>query len=64
MKGFIGSANIDTNSRLCMASSVAGHVRAFGEDIVPGAYDDLDSATWRSWSAATWPGAIRFCISA
>ena len=44
MKGFIGSANIDTNSRLCMASSVAGHVRAFGEDIVPGCYDDLDSA--------------------
>ncbi|MBN9280613.1 MAG: molybdopterin-dependent oxidoreductase, partial [Hyphomicrobium sp.] len=30
MKGFIGSANIDTNSRLCMASSVAGHKRAFG----------------------------------
>ena len=29
MKGFIGSANIDTNSRLCMASSVAGHRRAF-----------------------------------
>ena len=30
MKGFIGSANVDTNSRLCMASSVAGHRRAFG----------------------------------
>jgi assimilatory nitrate reductase catalytic subunit len=42
MKGFIGSANIDTNSRLCMASSVAGHVRAFGEDIVPGCYEDLE----------------------
>jgi assimilatory nitrate reductase catalytic subunit len=40
MKGFIGSANIDTNSRLCMASSVAGHVRAFGEDVVPGVYKD------------------------
>ena len=36
MKGFIGSANIDTNSRLCMASSVAGHKRAFGSDTVPG----------------------------
>ncbi len=36
MKGFIGSANVDTNSRLCMASSVAAHRRAFGEDIVPG----------------------------
>ncbi|MBS9479037.1 nitrate reductase [Ancylobacter radicis] len=44
MKGFIGAANIDTNSRLCMASSVAGHVRAFGEDIVPCCYEDLDEA--------------------
>jgi assimilatory nitrate reductase catalytic subunit len=44
MKGFIGSANIDTNSRLCMASSVAGHIRAFGEDVVPGCYEDLDEA--------------------
>jgi len=44
MKGFIGSANIDTNSRLCMASSVAGHKRAFGEDIVPGCYEDLERA--------------------
>ena len=44
MKGFIGSANIDTNSRLCMASSVAGHVRAFGEDIVPGCYEDIEAA--------------------
>ena len=44
MKGFIGSANIDTNSRLCMASSVAGHVRAFGEDIVPGVYQDWEEA--------------------
>src|SRR6185437_8464693 len=42
MKGFIGSGNIDTNSRLCMASSVAGHVRAFGEDIVPGVYEDWE----------------------
>ncbi|MDP3896856.1 MAG: molybdopterin-dependent oxidoreductase [Mesorhizobium sp.] len=44
MKGFIGSGNIDTNSRLCMASSVAGHRRAFGEDIVPGIYEDFDAA--------------------
>ncbi|MEM1075814.1 MAG: molybdopterin-dependent oxidoreductase [Pseudomonadota bacterium] len=44
MKGFIGSANIDTNSRLCMASSVAGHKRAFGTDTVPGTYEDLDDA--------------------
>src|ERR1700730_8350188 len=44
MKGFIGSANVDTNSRLCMASSVAGHRRAFGVDTVPGCYEDLDEA--------------------
>ncbi len=44
MKGFIGSANVDTNSRLCMSSSVAGHRRAFGSDTVPGCYEDLDAA--------------------
>ena len=44
MKGFIGSSNIDTNSRLCMASAVAGHVRAFGEDVVPASYEDLEAA--------------------
>ena len=44
MKGFIGSANIDTNSRLCMSSAVAAHVRAFGEDVVPCSYSDLDEA--------------------
>ncbi|WOJ91034.1 molybdopterin-dependent oxidoreductase [Methylocapsa polymorpha] len=44
MKGFIGSANVDTNSRLCMASTVAGHRLAFGSDTVPGCYEDLDEA--------------------
>ena len=44
MKGFIGTANVDTNSRLCMSSSVSGHRRAFGSDTVPGCYDDLDEA--------------------
>jgi assimilatory nitrate reductase catalytic subunit len=44
MKGYIGSANIDTNSRLCMASSVAGHRRAFGSDSVPCSYEDLERA--------------------
>lgn len=44
MKGFIGSANVDTNSRLCMASSVAGHKRAFGSDTVPGCYEDIEEA--------------------
>src|SRR5688572_11354388 len=45
MKGFIGTANIDTNSRLCMASAVAGHKRAFGEDLVPMSYEDLEQAS-------------------
>ncbi|MEW5704669.1 MAG: molybdopterin-dependent oxidoreductase [Pseudomonadota bacterium] len=44
MKGFIGAANIDTNSRLCMASTVAGHTRAFGSDTVPGCYEDIEEA--------------------
>ena len=44
MKGFIGGANIDTNSRLCMASAVAGYTRAFGADTVPNDYTDLEQA--------------------
>lgn len=44
MKGFIGSANIDTNSRLCMSSAVAGQKRAFGSDTVPCSYEDLERA--------------------
>jgi assimilatory nitrate reductase catalytic subunit len=44
MKGFIGSANIDTNSRLCMSSAVAAHKRAFGSDTVPLCYEDLEQA--------------------
>ncbi len=42
MKGFIGASNIDSNSRLCMASAVAGHKRAFGADIVPVCYEDIE----------------------
>ena len=43
-KGFIGTPHVDTNSRLCMASSVAGHRRAFGADVVPQNYADLELA--------------------
>ena len=43
-KGFLGTANVDTNSRLCMSSSVVGHKRAFGEDLVPTCYEDIDHA--------------------
>ena len=44
MKGFIGSGNIDTNSRLCMSSAVSAHKRAFGEDIVPMSFSDITKA--------------------
>lgn len=42
VKGYLGTANIDTNSRLCMSSAVAAHKRAFGEDIVPASYTDFE----------------------
>ena len=44
MKGFIGSNNIDTNSRLCMSSAVAGYKKAFGDDLVPTCYEDIDES--------------------
>ncbi|MEM1371336.1 MAG: molybdopterin-dependent oxidoreductase [Pseudomonadota bacterium] len=61
-KGFIGTPHVDTNSRLCMASSVAGHKRAFGEDIVPQCYEDLDTADLiiLSGSNAAWCHPILF----
>ena len=42
VKGYLGTGNIDTNSRLCMSSAVAAHKRAFGEDIVPASYQDFE----------------------
>jgi ferredoxin-nitrate reductase len=44
IKGFIGSNNIDTNSRLCMSSAVAGYKMTLGEDSVPICYDDIELA--------------------
>lgn len=44
MKGFIGSNNIDTNSRLCMSSAVAGYKKVLGDDLVPTAYEDIDQS--------------------
>ncbi len=44
MKGYVGTANIDTNSRLCMASAVVAHTKSFGEDVVPVSYDDIEAA--------------------
>ncbi|MCE8032754.1 nitrate reductase [Billgrantia tianxiuensis] len=43
-KGFLGTPHLDTNSRLCMASAVAAHKRAFGADAVPCSYEDLEEA--------------------
>ena len=44
MKGFIGSNNIDSNSRLCMSTAVAAHKLALGEDSVPVSYADIELA--------------------
>lgn len=44
VKGFIGTNNIDTNSRLCMSSAVAGYTKMLGEDAVPVSYDDIELA--------------------
>jgi assimilatory nitrate reductase catalytic subunit len=62
MKGFIGSGNLDTNSRLCMASAVASYKRAFGSDTVPGCYDDLEQTDLLiiTGSNAAWAHPILF----
>ena len=43
-KGFLGTNNIDTNSRLCMSSAVVGYKKTFGEDSVPISYEDIELA--------------------
>lgn len=43
-KGFVGTNNVDTNSRTCMASAVVAHKKAFGLDYVPVRMDDIDKA--------------------
>jgi assimilatory nitrate reductase catalytic subunit len=62
MKGYIGSANIDTNSRLCMSSAVAAYKRSFGEDVVPCSYEDLDSTELLliTGSNAAWTHPVLF----
>lgn len=44
-KGLIGTNNIDTNSRLCMSSAVAGYKASFGADAPPTCYEDIDHAS-------------------
>jgi assimilatory nitrate reductase catalytic subunit len=62
MKGFIGSSNIDTNSRLCMASAVVAQKLAFGADLVPGCYEDIDLADLVVFSGhnASWTHPVLF----
>src|SRR4029450_6285617 len=43
-KGLIGTNNVDTNSRLCMSSAVAGYKQSLGADAPPCAYEDIDAA--------------------
>lgn len=43
-KGFLGTNNIDTNSRLCMSSAVVGYKKTLGEDAVPISYADIELA--------------------
>jgi assimilatory nitrate reductase catalytic subunit len=43
-KGLIGTNNIDTNSRLCMSSAVAGYKMTLGADAPPNCYDDVNHA--------------------
>ena len=44
VKGFIGTNNIESNSRLCMASAASGYKLSLGADGPPGSYDDFDRA--------------------
>jgi assimilatory nitrate reductase catalytic subunit len=43
-KGLIGTNNVDTNSRLCMSSAVAGYKATLGADAPPSCYEDIDHA--------------------
>src|SRR4051794_28930652 len=44
VKGFIGTNNVDSNSRLCMSSAVAAYKETFGSDGPPACYADIDQA--------------------
>lgn len=43
-KGYLGTNNVDTNSRLCMSSAVVGYKNTLGEDVVPISYEDIEIA--------------------
>ena len=61
-KGLIGTNNIDTNSRLCMSSAVAGYKQSLGADAPPACYEDLALADclFITGSNAAWAHPILF----
>src|SRR6266850_2040142 len=61
-KGLIGTNNIDTNSRLCMASAVAGYKQTLGADAPPACYEDVESAEciFIAGSNAAWAHPVLF----
>jgi assimilatory nitrate reductase catalytic subunit len=61
-KGLIGTNNIDTNSRLCMSSAVAGYKLTLGADAPPACYDDLNHADclFIAGSNAAWAHPVLF----
>jgi len=61
-KGLIGTNNIDTNSRLCMASAVAGYKQTLGADAPPACYEDLEAAecVFIAGSNAAWAHPVLF----
>lgn len=61
-KGLIGTNNVDTNSRLCMSSAVAGYKATLGADAPPACYDDLQHANtiFIAGSNTAWAHPILF----
>jgi assimilatory nitrate reductase catalytic subunit len=61
-KGLLGTNNIDTNSRLCMSSAVAGYKLTLGADAPPACYDDVNHAQtlFIAGSNAAWAHPILF----
>ncbi len=61
-KGLIGTNNVDTNSRLCMSSAVAGYKQTLGADAPPACYDDVDHADclFFAGSNAAWAHPVLF----
>ena len=61
-KGLVGTNNIDTNSRLCMSSAVAGYKLTLGADSPPNCYEDIDHASclFIAGSNAAWAHPVLF----